>query len=1113
MISTGNKKVKGLFLTLLFLTGNGRIIAQIDDLPIVPFVPKEDTIELIATDNTNCVISFESHDGTIHSGIKTTKYFDDFGRLEETVIAGHSPNQKDMVSYTDYDDAGRLFGTWLPGISDNSDGSFVLRSQAVSLSSTANSDTAPYSMALYEPSPLNRTVIQYAPGAIWHDKMKAVRTDYIVNMENESHLNVLSIRAEDRPGDAIDIIVDDNLPTGTLQGVKTTDEEGNERYEFRDLWGNIILIRSIVDNEEYNTYYVYDSMGNLRAVLPPAIMEDGTTFGTIDSDFIDQYAYLYRYDNLFRLAAKKLPGIDWQYMFYDNADRLVFSQDGNQRTRNEFTFYIYDAIGRECIRGVFTPQYSIDNLSDFVKCTFTGNNNVWKGYDISGISINSPSIMNVNYYDNYDFISYSSVTTWPNDRIPLFHSPHIQSNTQGLLTGCVTAISDESIESNNVNYLYKTIYYDERNRIIHTEETNIMGGTDTEDLLLGFTGNLLHRTHIQKGNSQDSITEIYTYSYDHAQRIKEVKHKLDNNTERTIAQYDYDDLGRIAKKTLGNGEALGYRYNVRGWMSQLDCSKFHELLEYNYNGNISSLAWLTTSSCPDGYYNFTYDNLSRLTCAQWNNPDSDYDYGVDYSYDRMGNILTLQRRGMQKTADGEDYACTVDDLTMSYNGNQLIQVSDDHHSIDDKRLYDFWDGADEAIEYQYDNNGNMTQDQNKGISKINYSRQNLPLCIRFPNDSIKYSYSTNGEKLSTTYYNTIYSVISPTRPFIPSTGSAQVRPVRLVKTTNYCKNFTYNLPELTRIDFDGGYISFGFRSSKPIYHYYLQDHQGNNRMVLSEDDEIEQEMHYYPFGGIMGESSEGNAQPFRYNGKEYETMGGLNMHDYGARFYDQTLGRWHVMDEKAEDYYDISPYAYCMNNPVNAIDPDGKEVWLFATKLPGLHVPLATHTFLVVTGDDGKVLRYAAYGPKNGKPVGGDKLTECQYSQDIQVYTDYFNGKENDNLKGQPQKVNIPKGMTSKEFDNKVIQTINSFGNKDGITYTLFGGGNDKTLGNCNTSSSTVLIKSGVGKEEMKSLESNIEGINTGFQTTTPKPWTKKEQEKALEEKKNLEQSNRLKAL
>lgn len=209
----------------------------------------------------------------------------------------------------------------------------------------------------------------------------------------------------------------------------------------------------------------------------------------------------------------------------------------------------------------------------------------------------------------------------------------------------------------------------------------------------------------------------------------------------------------------------------------------------------------------------------------------------------------------------------------------------------------------------------------------------------------------------------------------------------------------------------------------------------------------------------------------------------------------------------------MSPYAYCLGNPINCIDPDGKDVWLFATKLPGIHVPFATHTFLVVTGDDGKVLRYAAYGPQNGQPIGGDKLAECHYSQDVKVYTDFFNGKDNDNLKGQPQKVNAPKGMTSKEFDEKVIQTINSFGETDGITYTILGGGNDKTSGNCNTSSSTVLIKSGVGEEEMKALESNIEGINTGFQATTPKPWTRNEQEKAIEEKKKIDESNRLKAL
>ena len=69
----------------------------------------------------------------------------------------------------------------------------------------------------------------------------------------------------------------------------------------------------------------------------------------------------------------------------------------------------------------------------------------------------------------------------------------------------------------------------------------------------------------------------------------------------------------------------------------------------------------------------------------------------------------------------------------------------------------------------------------------------------------------------------------------------------------------------------------------------------------------------------------GNA--YKYNGKELDRMHGLDWYDHGARHNDAAIGRWHVMDPLCEKYYDVSPYAYCAGDPVNAIDPDGKSIW------------------------------------------------------------------------------------------------------------------------------------------------------------------------------------------
>ena len=86
---------------------------------------------------------------------------------------------------------------------------------------------------------------------------------------------------------------------------------------------------------------------------------------------------------------------------------------------------------------------------------------------------------------------------------------------------------------------------------------------------------------------------------------------------------------------------------------------------------------------------------------------------------------------------------------------------------------------------------------------------------------------------------------------------------------------------------------------------------------------IQQNTNYYPYGGMTYISTNQGEQQFKYNGKEYDPMHGLNEYDYGARHYDPAIGKFTTMDPLCEKYYHISPYAYCGGNPVNAVDVDG----------------------------------------------------------------------------------------------------------------------------------------------------------------------------------------------
>ena len=161
----------------------------------------------------------------------------------------------------------------------------------------------------------------------------------------------------------------------------------------------------------------------------------------------------------------------------------------------------------------------------------------------------------------------------------------------------------------------------------------------------------------------------------------------------------------------------------------------------------------------------------------------------------------------------------------------------------------------------------------------------------------------------------------------------------LSTTTDYVNGYIFTNNNLSIALTDNGYYTLS-GTGDPTYYFYLKDHQGNNRVVVSQNDSIVQTNHYYPYGALFAESTNGDVQRFKYNGKELDRKFGLNWYDHGARHNDAAIGRWHSIDKNAEKYYGISPYAYCGGDPVNLGDYDGME-WDYTINEDGsVHITL-----------------------------------------------------------------------------------------------------------------------------------------------------------------------------
>ncbi len=844
------------------------------------------------------------------------QYFDGLGRPVQTVQRAITPTGADLVSGIMYDSFGRDSLQWLSGAVTGNDGAYVANFGAASVQT--NGDSQPYARTDYEASPLNRVTGQYGPGADWYSNSKKKSIAYTTNAANS--VKLFGVNGTGLTGNGY-------YEPNTLYGQKTTDEDGKWMEEFTDKLGRKVLSRTYDSTYgNHDTYYVYDDLDNLRYVLPP-LAADALGSGNYDNnaDALLKYAYLYTYDGRKRCISKRLPGCDWIYMVYDLADRLTASQDGNQRTKGQWTVNRYDKFSRLVYSFIATnSQSEITSSFGGTPASETLNGNATTGgYSLTG-SANLTAMLTVNYYDNYSFISNATLN-YDNSQEQNGYTPYY-SNAKNLLTGTrVYHLDDPS------TYETTTIYYDKYGRVVQTRANNHLSGYDITYNALDFTGKPLKtlKTHGINGNAA-TYTELYTYTYDHAQRLLTTTHSLNGATPVTLASNSYDPLGRLQTKTLGGVDATSYAYNVRSWVTGISGNRFTENLYYNqnttnlanftasYNGNIAGMLWSVPAEGL-GYnraYTFSYDGLNRLTSGNYTGGTAGA-YNETFAYDKMGNITTLNRNENESG---------LNQLTLNYTGNQLLTAYD---ALSVTKLYGseaFDNKANLSTEYLYDTNGSMTYDANSGISTIQYNVLNLPNIVQFTAGHKNiYTYGADGKKLEINNY-TLRSAINVPQGSISTLPS---NPGDYTKvTTDYIGNMIYENGTLKEILLPEGY----WQGS--IYYYYLKDHLGDNRVTINSSGAVIEKSHYYPSGmRFFPESSSNSAAlPYRYNGKELETMNGLNQYDYGARRRGAGLPMWTAVDPLCEKYPAWSPYVYCKNNPILRIDPNGLTDFTFDKK-------------------------------------------------------------------------------------------------------------------------------------------------------------------------------------
>ena len=555
-----------------------------------------------------------------------------------------------------------------------------------------------------------------------------------------------------------------------------------------------------------------------------------------------------------------------------------------QRRSGEWSYSIPDALGREVLRGTCKTLGG----SNLAQSLLDGKTLVARydgssgdaGYavllDGQAVELAGGRFLSAQYYDSYDFLSRSEFSELGFENDPNYGKRYTGGD-KSLHTGSIRT----SLSPQQTVRMPEAYYYDLHGRLVQSNGRNHLGGKDRYLARYDFTGRPVQTRESHSSSASGSQRGLTTtLAYDHDGRLSSQRLALSSATIPMTTNYSYDEAGRLSEKTLGS-TPVSYAYNVRGWIGKIASAPFVSELRYEnpryggdplYSGMVSQWTWKHGQQ-PENDYVFSYDGVGRMVAAKHfvdgARTDGYTERGI--RYDANGNLLAISR-----TAGG----AVSDSLRFTLGGVVLLDVS----------------GTSTGV-FEYDPSGNLVKD---GLNRLEFSYNclNLMQTAETASGALKaqFTYGSDGRKLSekagTGGFEYMGSLIYAYRGGTLSLAQA--------------------------VTDEGTIQSAGVN-------YFIRDHLGSVRAVVDHTGKTVERNDYYPFGGRHENASLPltGVNRYKFGGKETLEPVSLDMLDFGARFYDPRIARWNTQDPLAEQNPSVSLYAYCSNNPISRIDPDG----------------------------------------------------------------------------------------------------------------------------------------------------------------------------------------------